>query len=146
MRRTLLATLAASLAILTTATAQVKPATADEQVVRTVVDHYLHGLKFNDVASLKQAFWPEAKLYFVDRKTGKLGQLTQEDWYKDFAASAGKEEPGDLRITALEVTGDIASVKVVEEYPRSRYIDYLSLVRFDGAWRIVNKVYTSERK
>jgi hypothetical protein len=61
-------------------------------------------------------------------------------------ASAGKEEPGDLHIAALEVSGDIASVKVVEDYPRSRYIDYLSLVRFDGAWRIVNKVYTAERK
>lgn len=146
MRRTLIGTLAASFSMLAAASAQVKPATADEQAVRTVVEHYLHGLKFNDVASLKQAFWPEAKLYFVDQKTGKLGQLTQEDWYKDFAASAGKEEPGDLRITALEVTGDIASVKVVEEYPRSRYVDYLSLVRFDGAWRIVNKVYTSERK
>jgi hypothetical protein len=91
-----------------------------------VVEHYLHGLKFNDVAGLKRAFWPEARLFFV-QKDGSLGQLTQEDWYKGFAASAGKEEPGELRITALEVTGDIASVKVVEEYPRSRYIDYLSL-------------------
>ena len=44
------------------------------------------------------------------------------------------------------MTRDIASVKVVEEYPPSRYIDYLSLVKFDGARRIVDKIYTSERK
>jgi hypothetical protein len=62
-----------------------------------------------------------------------------------FAGSAGKEEKGDLKIAALEVTRDIASVKVVENYPGSRYIDYLSLVRFDGAWKIVNKIYTSEK-
>ena len=61
-------------------------------------------------------------------------------------ASAGKEKQGELRIVAVEVTRDIASVKVVEEYPQSRYIDYLSLVKVDGAWRIVNKVYTAERK
>jgi putative lumazine-binding protein len=145
MRRTVLSTLAASLSILTAATAQVKTATADERAVRTVVEQYLHGLKFNDVAGLRQAFWPGARLFFVE-KNGTLGQLTQEDWYQGFAASAGKEEPGDLRIAALEVTGDIASVKVVEDYPRSRYIDYLALVRFDGAWRIVNKVYTSEKR
>ena len=143
MRAALFA-LAALLSMAPSAPAQGKP-TADEQAVRTVVEHYLHGLKFNDVTGLKRAFWPEARLFFV-QKDGSLGQLTQEDWYKGFAASAGKEEPGDLRITALEVTGDIASVKVVEEYPRSRYIDYLSLVRFDGGWHIVNKVYTSERK
>src|SRR6185436_12175393 len=143
MRAALFA-LAALLSMPPSAPDQAKP-TADEQAVRTVVEHYLHGLKFNDVAGLKRAFWPEARLFFV-QKDGSLGQLTQEDWYKGFAASAGKEEPGDLSIAALEVTGDIASVKVVEEYPRSRYIDYLSLVRFDGGWHIVNKVYTSERK
>lgn len=117
----------------------------DEAAVRIVVESYLHGLKFNDVPSLQKAFWPEAKLYFVSRD-GHLGQLTQADWYKGFAQSAGKEEKGDLRITALEVTKDIASVKVVEDYPGSRYTDYISLVRFDGKWMIVNKVYTAEKR
>jgi hypothetical protein len=58
--------------------------------------------------------------------------LTQSEWYAGFAKSAGQEEQGDLRIAAIEVTRDIASVKVVEDYPGSRYTDYLSLVRFDG--------------
>ena len=123
--------------------AQNSPA-SDEAQVRAVVESYLHGLKFNDVESLKKAFWPDAKLFFVDKKGG-LGQLTQSQWYAMFAGSAGKEEKGDLKIAALEVTRDIASVKVVENYPGSRYIDYLSLVRFDGTWKIVNKIYTSEK-
>ena len=33
-----------------------------------------------------------------------------------------------------------------EENPQSRDIDYLSLLMFDGAWCIVNTVYTAERK
>ncbi|MEO8140591.1 MAG: nuclear transport factor 2 family protein, partial [Gemmatimonadota bacterium] len=70
----------------------------------------------------------------------------QEEWYAGFANSAGKEEEGDLRITALEVTRDVASVKVVEDYATSRYTDYLSLLYFDGEWRIVNKVYAAERR
>ena len=129
----------------TTLGAQAAPASADENAVRQVVEAYLHGLKFNDVTSLKQAFWPDARLFFVDRN-GHLGQLTQAAWFEGFAANAGKEEPGELRIASVEVTRDIASVKVIEDYPQSRYIDYLSLVKFDGAWRIVNKIYTSERK
>jgi hypothetical protein len=110
--------------------------------VSAVVEKYLHGLKFNDVPSLRAAFWPEAMLYWV-KPDGSLGRLTQEDWYKSFAASAGKEEQGELRIDALDVVGDIASVKVVETYPKSVYIDYLSLLRMKGEWLIVNKVYTS---
>lgn len=125
--------------------AHAQAAANEDQAVRDVVNAYVHGLKFNDVESLRRAFWPEARLYFVGRD-GHLGQLTQADWYKGFAASAGKEEQGDLRITSLEIVRDIASVKVVEDYPGSRYTDYLSLVKFDEAWRIVNKVYTSERR
>ena len=125
--------------------AHAQAAANEDLAVRDVVNAYLHGLKFNDVESLRRAFWPEARLYFVGRD-GHLGQLTQADWYKGFAASAGKEEQGDLRIASLEIVRDIASVKVVEDYPGSRYTDYLSLVKFDGAWHIVNKVYTSERR
>jgi hypothetical protein len=116
----------------------------DRALVRTVVENYLHGLKFNDVESLKKAFWPDAKLFFV-KSDGSLGQLTQADWYAGFAQAAGKESKADLKIAALEVTNDVASVKVVETYPSSRYTDYLSLVRFDGQWRIVNKIYTEQK-
>ncbi len=115
---------------------------AEESVVRRVVDGYLLGLKFNDVARLRAAFWPDARLYFT-KKDGSLGQLTQAEWYKGFEASAGKEEAGTLDIVSVDVTGDAASVKVVETYPKSVYTDYLNLLRFAGEWRIVNKIYTS---
>ncbi len=112
----------------------------EEAAVRAVVESYLHGLKFNDVTGFQKAFWPDAKLYFV-RKSGELGQLTQQDWYKGFAANAGKEEPGTLRIAAVDVTGTVASAKIQEDYAEGRYVDYLSLVKFGGHWKIVNKVY-----
>ncbi len=118
-------------------------AAGDAAAVREVVEAYLRGLRLNDVESLKRAFWPDARLFFVDRD-GHLGQLTQARWYEGFAASAGREEAVELRIASVTVTRDIASVTVVEEYPRSRYTDFLSLVKFGSGWRIVSKVSTSE--
>jgi hypothetical protein len=115
--------------------------TADEMAVRQVVETYLHGLKFNDVESLKKAFWPDAKLFFVKRD-GQLGQLTQAQWYEGFAGSAGKEEKGELRITSVDITDNAASVKVEEDYPNSVYVDYISLLKLNGEWKIVNKIYT----
>src|SRR6186997_851827 len=121
------------------------PGIRGDSAVREVVHRYLHGLKFNDTVSLHAAFWPEARLYFVNRD-GTLGELTQAKWYTMFAASAGKEEKGDLRIDEVEVTKDAASVKVVEDYPGSRYTDYLNLLRINGRWWIVNKIYTVEQR
>lgn len=113
--------------------------------VRRTVEHYLHGLKYNDVESLIKAFYPEAKLFFVN-KNNQLSKLTQEQWYKGLAASTGKEEQGDLRITTVDITGNAASVKVEEFYDNSKYTDYLSLLKFNGDWKIVNKIYTVESK
>jgi hypothetical protein len=118
---------------------------ADEIAIRATVDRYLHGLKFNDVASLAKAFRPDAKLFFV-KKDGTLGELSQQKWYEGFKASAGKEEPGDLTIVSIDISTDAASVKVIETYAGSRYIDYLSLLKIQGAWWIVNKIYTVQKK
>jgi hypothetical protein len=136
--------LSALVTTLACASAQTRPQSADEVEVRAVVEQYLHGLKFNDTTSFHNAFWPAAKLYFRGRN-GTLGELTQPAWYAMFAGSAGKEEEGTLRLTDLEVTRDIASAKVVEDYPTSRYTDYLSLVKIAGRWWIVNKIYTAEQ-
>jgi hypothetical protein len=131
------------LTTLLTTFAQRPQANSDEAAVRETVQHYLHGLKFNDVEGLKKAFWPEAKLFFIKRDN-TLGQLTQEQWYKGFANSAGQEEKGDLQITAVDITGNAASVKVVEVYEKSKYTDYLSLLKFADGWKIVNKIYVAE--
>ena len=120
------------------------PAADDRAAVRAVVDNYLHGLKFNDVESLKKAFWPDAKLFFT-KPDGSLGQLTQTEWYAGFAQAAGKESKADLKVASLEITNDVAAVKVVETYPSSRYTDYISLVRIAGQWQIVNKIYTEQK-
>jgi hypothetical protein len=71
-----------------------------EPAVRQTVETCLHGLKFNAVESFKKLFHPDAKLFLV-RKNGKLGAWTLEQWYKGFAAGAGKEEKGELRIAAV---------------------------------------------
>jgi TolB protein len=114
----------------------------DSDAVRSVLQRYLRGLRFNDVASLKDAFWPGARLFWV-RKDGSVGQLTQDEWYAGFAANAGKEEQGKIAITGIEVVGDAARATVVETYPRSEYVDFISLLKLGGRWWIVNKVYTS---
>jgi len=120
------------------------PPPGDEPAVRAVVERYLHGLKFNDTTALREAFWPDAKLYYI--RGDSLAQWTQSSWYASFAGSVGHEEQGDLRIASLEVTRDIATAKIVEDYPKSRYTDYVSLLRIRGRWWIVNKVYTAERR
>ena len=139
-----LATLSVAAALLGFAPAlqaQATPSPAEAQV-RAVVERYLHGLKFNNTKDFEAAFWPDARLMFV-KKDGSIGQLTQQEWYKMFAGAEGKEEQGTLKILTVDVTDNAASVKVIETYPTSVYVDYLNMLQIAGEWRIVNKIYTS---
>src|SRR5262245_25466203 len=89
-------------------------AAGDEARERAVVEKYLHGLKFNDTTSLREAFRPEALLYYIKNDT--LAHWTQKSWYATFAGHIGQEEKGDLRIASVDVIRDMASAKVVEDY------------------------------
>ena len=59
---------------------------------------------------------------------------------------AGKEEEADLGIVSVDVTGNAASVKVLETYPHSTYTDYPSLLKLGGEWKIVNKIFVAQHK
>ncbi|MND84339.1 putative lumazine-binding protein [compost metagenome] len=62
----------------------------------------------------------------------------------DAVASEGPTVAGSqplIQIEAIDVTGDAATVKVVDEFAGMRFSDYLSLLKVEGRWVIVNKVY-----
>src|SRR5690348_17755399 len=86
---------ALALALLTLASAPLlsqTPPSGDESAVRAVVERYLHGLKFNDTTALREAFWPDAKLYYV--RGDSLAQWTQSSWYASFAGSEARIPAG----------------------------------------------------
>jgi hypothetical protein len=118
---------------------------SDSSAAAAVVNDYLQGLQFNDTLRLAKAFWPSTKLLWVKRDS-TLGELTQTAWYASFRGSVGQRVEGTLRMVKLELTGSAASAKVVEEYPDSRYTDYLGLLRIAGRWWIVSKLYVAERR
>lgn len=45
------------------------------------------------------------------------------------------------KILQLDHAGDAAMVKVELRYPAVTFIDYLSLLKIDGRWQIVNKIF-----
>ena len=50
------------------------------------------------------------------------------------------------RIVSIDVAGDAAVAKVELDYPAVFFVDYLSLLRVDGEWKIAQKTYTGTSK
>ena len=133
--------LLAVLMVATPATAQEK----DEAGARAAVNHYLAGHATGSPDEFRAAFHPKAMLYW--NRDGAFAERTSADYIAGAPGKPAADEAQRRRvIERLDVTGDAAMAKVVLDYPSVKFTDYLSLVKADGTWRIVNKIFNVERK
>ncbi|WP_223750362.1 nuclear transport factor 2 family protein [Myxococcus sp. XM-1-1-1] len=58
--------------------------------------------------------------------------------------SPGTSAEGEDSVLQVDVTGSAAVVKVSARTAKWDFIDYISLLKVDGRWRIVAKVYHRE--
>lgn len=140
------AALVAGAALPTAARAQAtSSAAAEEAGVRRAVEHYFMGHATGDGGHFRAAFHPVANLYFV--REGKLVTRTSADY---IAGARGAPPPDESRqsrvVERIDVTGTAAVAKLVLDGPEAKVTDYMSLLKTDGEWKIVSKIFFVERK
>ena len=59
---------------------------------------------------------------------------------------AADEAQRKRRIVSVDVTGNAASAKVELDYPSAKLTDCMSLLKVRNERKIVNKIFTAERK
>ena len=125
--------------------ARLMPNAEDETEVRAALQHYLLGHSTGDGAHFRVVFHPDSKLYF--NRDGKFSMRTSEDY---IAGAAGKpaadEDKRKRRIVSVDVTGDAAMAKVELDYPNAVLTDYFTLLKVDGKWMIMNKIFNTNPK
>lgn len=123
----------------------VRAQNAEEAAVRHALEYYIQGHVTGQGDNFRKVFHPDSKLFAV--RDGKFWQLTSEEY---IARAAGKpaadEAQRKRRIENIDITGNAAIAKIVLEYPQVKFTDYMSLLKIDGQWWIVNKTFHSEPK
>lgn len=116
----------------------------DERLVRQAVEDYFAGITDYDEAALDRAFHPEAMISSY-LPSGRMYRRPYAQW-RGFLRR-GRPDDADQyqnRIVSIDVAGTAASVKTDLLWPTVRYIDYLSLLKIDGQWKIVGKIWYQE--
>ena len=109
--------------------------------VRAVAIDYLEGMLYADEARLRRAFHPQSLI--VGHFRGGL----ECDPVDAFVAAVKAEgavpagSPYRAAIVAIDVTGDMAVVKVTNDYLGTSFTDYLTMLKHAGRWQIVNKAF-----
>jgi hypothetical protein len=120
---------------------------ADEAAVRQTAQWYLDAGDTRDPALMRRAFHPDAYLLF----NGDQGytKLPFAEWVarmEQSTQSTGPQPQRKAEVTSVDVAGDVAVAKIAIETETVRIVDFLSMVKIDGEWKIVNKIFTRQPK
>jgi len=129
--------------LLAAGAAQAQPAA--EAGARVPLELYIKGHATGNGEFWRQAFHPSARIEGI--REGKLVSRTREE----FAAGASGKPADDeaqrrRRIVSLDVVDDAASAKIELDYPKVKFTDYFTLLKVDGEWKIMSKVYHADPK
>lgn len=114
--------------------------TKDYEDVVATVSKYVKGLSVGSVTEISQAFHKEAIMYgFTDDKM--LGGPIKNLY--DFVEKNGTAPDIKTQIDILAITPTTAVVRVDMEKDAigADYTDFHTLIKIDGTWRIIAKVY-----
>ncbi len=112
--------------------------------IERAVRCYFAGVDARDVETMKEAFHPDARMLSV--KDGALVEVTMPEWWERIRGSGPGPQAVARSIVAVDIAGTAASVRAESEYPTFRFIDYLSLLKVHGEWRIVGKIFHRQEK
>ncbi|MBI4765479.1 MAG: nuclear transport factor 2 family protein [Deltaproteobacteria bacterium] len=117
----------------------------DMQRIRQTVQLYFEGMYHSDVDKLRKAFHPGAVL--MGYYSGNLAHIPLEKWLEMVAARPAPAKNGEeynMRLVSLDLTENVAAVKVRDLYLGLWFTDYLSLLKIEDEWVIVNKIFHHE--
>ncbi|RAI64801.1 hypothetical protein DOZ80_25375 [Pseudomonas fluorescens] len=114
--------------------------TIEYNAVVQVAEKYVDGLRLGNPERLAEAFHKDAVMYGFTN--GELLGGSVNNLY-EFVRENGKAPDISTRLDVLAITPTTAVVRVDMEKDAigADYNDYLTLIRIEGSWKVIAKVY-----
>jgi hypothetical protein len=111
--------------------------------VASVLQTYFDGLYESDTKRLRQVFHPDA--IYACATEGKLLKLSMAEYFPIVdkrPSPASRNDPRADKILEIQFAGPVTAFARVEcaIAPKS-FIDFLTLIKLDGRWQIISKVF-----
>ncbi len=118
----------------------------EEAAVRQALGYYVQGHATGNPEVMARAFHPEAHLtYVVD--DGSVRTISLADFLGGMTGRPAPDEAQRVRtIELVDIGGTAAVGKIILDYPTIRFVDYMSLLKVNGEWKIIHKSYYREPK
>jgi len=113
--------------------------TSDNEMIEKTVQFYIDGAKSGKGDDMKPAFHTDATIFGYagdELFAGPIQRLF--DWNDE----NGPAPELEARIANIDIEGTIATVRLeLDNWIGHKYTDLFTLLKVDGTWKIMNKVF-----
>ena len=112
---------------------------SEYNVIAKVVQHYIDGAKSGRGDDMKPAFHQDATIFGYVGEDLFAGPIKQLFAWNDENGPATELQ---ARIASIDLIGTVATVRLaLENWTGHRYTDLFTMLKVDGEWKIMNKVF-----
>jgi len=117
----------------------------EKDAAKIPLENYLKGHATGNPEFIRKAFHADGRIMAF--REGKLLNLSVEEFAGRFTGKPADDEAKRKRsVESIDVSGNAAVGKIILDYPTMKFVDYMSLLKIDGEWKIVNKSFYAEPK
>jgi len=98
-----------------------------------------------DGDKVEKAFHPSATMKYIDAQNGEFKDIPITDYISQVKANPAKQDR-KIEIVTLNIEGNAASGKIKIETDKAILYDYMNMLKVDGEWKIVSKVFSRTNK
>ena len=113
----------------------------DEAAARACLENYMSG----DGDRMEKAFHSSASMKYLDSQTGEFKDVPIADFIARVKANTSKSER-KIEIVSLNIEGNAASGKIRIETEKAILFDYMNMLKINGEWKIVSKIFSRQNK
>ncbi|WP_422349022.1 nuclear transport factor 2 family protein [Flagellimonas sp.] len=112
-------------------------AQSDYELIEQTLGYYMEGGSNRDFNTLKKAFHETATMKYITEEGYK--EVNALEFFSGM--KTGDRVNRKNRIAEITVSGHAANARLELEYPDFTFVDFMNLLKIDGEWKIVNKIF-----
>ena len=115
--------------------------TTDADGVKACLENYMSG----EGDKVEKAFHTSATMKYIDVQSGEFKDVPIADYITRVKSNTSKMER-KIEIASMNVEGNAAQAKIKIETSNAILYDYMNLLKINGEWKIVSKIFSRQNK
>lgn len=114
---------------------------SDKDAVKATLMNYFEGGNNGESERVVAAFHPDATMQYIDLKTGEHKIVPIADFLARVKQNDGKKIERTCKIVNMDISETAAHAKLEIDGGSYVFHDYMNLLKINGEWKIVNKIF-----